>query len=99
MRFDILGPMEVSDGRTRLTPQAAKIRTLLATLLVSANTAVGTDTLITEIWGSNPRRTAGHALCVYAPQSRQMIAAMSDDPDRPALVTWPSGYSLELGPD
>ena len=99
MRFDILGPMEVSDGRTRLTPQAAKIRTLLASLLVSANTAIGADTLITEIWGTNPPRTAVHALRVYASQIRQMIAAMSDDPARPALITWPSGYSLELGPD
>lgn len=99
MRFDILGPMEVCDGRTRLTPQAAKIRTLLACLLVSANTAVGTDTLVTEIWGTNPPRTALHALRVYVFNIRQMIAAMSDDPDRPAVVTWPSGYSLELAPD
>ena len=99
MRFDILGPMEVCDGRTRLTPRAAKIRTLLATLLVSANTAVGTETLITEIWGTNPPRTALHALRVYACEIRQMIAAMSDDPDRPALATWPSGYCLELRSD
>ncbi|MDX3579869.1 BTAD domain-containing putative transcriptional regulator, partial [Streptomyces sp. FL07-04A] len=99
MRFRILGPLEVrgAPGTSKaLTPRAAKIRVVLATLLVRANEIVSVDSLIDELWGEDPPRTATTTLQVYISQLRKLLHAVDPELGRDALVTRPPGYELRL---
>ncbi|MFJ9567877.1 BTAD domain-containing putative transcriptional regulator [Streptomyces fuscichromogenes] len=81
-----------------VTPRAAKIRAVLATLLVCANEVVSVDSLIDELWGENPPRTATTTLQVYISQLRKMLQAFDPEFGRGTLVTRPPGYALHLDP-
>jgi DNA-binding SARP family transcriptional activator len=97
MRFALLGNLEVHDGTAIVdAPGANKVRTILATLLVRANTIVSVDTLIEELWGDVPPPTALCALRVYVSQLRKFLAAHDDAPPRFRLVTQPPGYRLDV---
>lgn len=100
MRFRILGPLEVTSSRAAepLRPKAAKIRVVLATLLVRSNEIVAVDHLIDELWGENPPRTATTTLQVYVSQLRKLLDAADPEYGRDALVTRPPGYALYLDP-
>ncbi|MEV5205172.1 BTAD domain-containing putative transcriptional regulator [Streptomyces sp. NPDC053720] len=101
MRFRILGPLEVRAPRGTagdLTPRAAKIRVVLATLLVRANEIVSVDSLIDELWGENPPRTATTTLQVYVSQLRKLLHEADAEFGRDALVTRPPGYELRIDP-
>lgn len=99
IRFQVLGPLSVVDGERDATPRPAKLRTLLALLLVHAPGTVSLDTLVDELWGDEPPATASTALQVYVSQLRQLL-----DPGRPArdpaqlLQTARPGYRLRLEP-
>lgn len=93
LRFQILGPVVARSRDQDVTPRAQKVRTLLATLLVHRNSVVSVDSLIGELWGEAPPRTALQALRVYVSQLRQSL-----DVGAPALLTTqPPGYRLEIG--
>jgi len=96
MRFAILGPVEFHDGAAFNTPRANKLRTLLATLLVRANTVVSVDALMNELWGTQTPPSALRALRVYVSQLRKMLAASDGSGD--TIVTQPPGYRLEVTP-
>lgn len=99
LQLVVLGPLEIHDGQCIRTPRAHKPRVLLAILLMRANTVVSTDTLISEIWGDQPPRTALKALRVYVSQLRQILADFPASGARPVIVTRDPGYRLELEPD
>ena len=100
MRFRILGPLEITSSRAAepLRPKAAKIRVVLATLLVRPNEIVAVDHLIDELWGENPPHTATTTFQVYVSQLRKLLDAADPEYGRDALVTRPPGYALYLDP-
>ncbi|MGW3953158.1 BTAD domain-containing putative transcriptional regulator [Streptomyces sp. NPDC004752] len=85
-------------------PSAAKPRAVLATLLVQRDTVVSTHTLIDELWGAEPPRTATTTLQVYVSQLRKALLEGADDTvartgtEQP-LVTRPPGYMLRVAPE
>jgi DNA-binding SARP family transcriptional activator len=93
IRFSILGPVEVHDGQHGLTPNARKLRTLLAALLVRRDAVVSVEALTDELWGHEPPPTALRALRVYVSQLRKLLA-----PAGPGsmIITQPPGYRIEL---
>ncbi|MFB9734324.1 BTAD domain-containing putative transcriptional regulator [Streptomyces thermocoprophilus] len=94
MRFRVLGPVRVSPR----TPTAAKPRAVLATLLIQNDKVVSTHTLIDELWGTEPPRTATTTLQVYVSQVRRVL--LEGEPDgRQPLITRPPGYLLRVSPD
>lgn len=96
LRFNVLGPLEMYDGRQLRTPRAHKIRVLLAVFLVHRNQTVSIETLIYQLWGEIPPRTALKALRVYISQLREAIRMGDcDDRDRPVLVTTAPGYCFQ----
>ncbi|MGE7388879.1 BTAD domain-containing putative transcriptional regulator [Streptomyces sp. NPDC004126] len=102
MRFRVLGPLEVDaagPGAQRVTPRAAKIRVVLATLLVRPNEIVSVGSLIDELWGEDPPRTATTTLQVYISQLRKLLHAADPEAGRECLVTRPPGYLMRLDPD
>ncbi|MFI0822549.1 BTAD domain-containing putative transcriptional regulator [Streptomyces sp. NPDC021098] len=94
MRFRILGPVSLSPH----TPSAAKPRALLATLLVRAGEVISASSLIDELWGTEPPRTATTTLQVYVSQLRKLLA----EAERPhqtsegLLLTRSPGYLLRV---
>jgi DNA-binding SARP family transcriptional activator len=101
MRFWILGPMEI-EGSSGLgashTPRAAKLRVVLAALLVRANEVVSVQSLIDELWQDDPPRTATTTLQVYISQLRKLLHAADPEYGRDALLTRQPGYLLRLDP-
>ncbi|MER5642768.1 BTAD domain-containing putative transcriptional regulator [Kitasatospora sp. NPDC002227] len=94
VRFRVLGPISMLPH----TPTAAKVRVLLATLLVRANEAVSTTALIDELWDIHPPRTAATTLQVYVSQLRRALGEIPSEPttSERRLHTVPPGYRLSV---
>ncbi|MEU3355937.1 BTAD domain-containing putative transcriptional regulator [Streptomyces sp. NPDC037389] len=96
VEFKVLGPLEaVADGRP-LPLGGPKQRTLLATLLVNANTAVSADRLCDEIWGESPPASAHANVRSYVAALRRVLGPASGE-DRLSLGH--RGYQLRVDPD
>lgn len=87
--FRILGPLEVSGDQGPLTLGGSKQRALLALLLLSAGRVVPTDTLVDQLWGERPPRTAVTSLQNFLSQLRKLLG--SD-----IVVTQSPGYLLRV---
>lgn len=74
MQIHVLGPMTVFDYESEPVVLAPKPRRLLALLAVNADRAVSVNTLVQELWGSNPPRTATATIQTYIGQVRRTIA-------------------------
>ncbi|WP_169800404.1 AfsR/SARP family transcriptional regulator, partial [Streptomyces torulosus] len=92
MRFRVLGPVSLSPR----TPSAAKPRALLATLLVQTGEVVPVHSLIDELWGTEPPRTATTTLQVYVSQLRKVLAEAGGSAHSGELLTRAPGYLLAV---
>lgn len=74
MRFCILGPLEVfgSDGDA-VEVRGAKLRTVLAVLLLRAGDAVTIDQLSDALWGDDPPAGSGNALQTHISKLRRLL--------------------------
>ncbi|PZG53346.1 hypothetical protein C1I98_05485 [Spongiactinospora gelatinilytica] len=99
-RFTVLGPMEVMHGGRACTPSAPKVRQVLALLLVSANRLVLVDSIIQELWGNNPPKSALTTTQTYIYHLRSLIERERlSGTGRELLVTKPFGYTLLVDQD
>jgi DNA-binding SARP family transcriptional activator len=91
VHFRMLGPLEVTvDGR-QVSLGGRRQRTLLALLLLNANTPVSRQRLIGGVWGEEPPRSASESLDAYLYRLRKIIG-----PDR--LLRGAGGYVLRVEP-
>ncbi|MFI0355190.1 AfsR/SARP family transcriptional regulator [Actinomadura sp. 9N407] len=90
MRFGVLGPVSVwtDDGRPVPVPEA-KVRALLAGLLVTPGRPVPSDRLIDDLWGDHPPRNPSGTLQARVSQLRKALG------DRDLVVFRPPGYALQ----
>jgi DNA-binding SARP family transcriptional activator len=97
MRYEILGPLRVTDEHGASFINARKIEILLAVLLARADEVVPTGALMTEIWGEGAPRRAVAGLHVFVSQLRKFLGR----PGRPSspVITRPPGYLLSLDAD
>ncbi|MFD5892374.1 MULTISPECIES: BTAD domain-containing putative transcriptional regulator [unclassified Streptomyces] len=97
MKYEILGPLRVTDENGSYFINARKMQVLLTLLLIRAKQVVSIDEAITEIWGTNPPRRATAGIHVYISQLRKFLTR----PDRAEspILTQPPGYFLNLGDD
>ena len=96
MEYRILGPLEVlGDDGSPVTLAGIRERTLLATLLLSANHVVSTDRLIDVLWGEEPPPSASNALQVYVSKLRKKLEVASG---ANPISTEHSGYVLNTLP-
>jgi DNA-binding SARP family transcriptional activator len=84
-----LGSLEVAADGAQVSLGGQKQRALLAILLLRAGRVVSTDTLIDQLWGERPPRTAATSLHNLISQLRKVLG-----PD--VVVTRPPGYVLDL---
>ncbi|MEW2417700.1 BTAD domain-containing putative transcriptional regulator [Streptomyces sp. NPDC046866] len=99
MEFGLLGPVELTGEAPGVShaPRAAKLRVVLAALLMRAGEVVSAGTLIDELWPTDPPRTATTTLQVYVSQLRKVLRAADPDHGPGTLLTRPPGYTLQLG--
>jgi predicted ATPase/DNA-binding SARP family transcriptional activator len=97
MRFGVLGPIAAwTDEGERVSIPGAKVRALLADLVVHLGEPVSADRLVDDLWGEAPDSTnpAG-MLSSKASQLRRALAA-AEPGARALVVSPPPGYVLAV---
>lgn len=97
LRYEILGPLRVIDGKNAKTIKAQKVEILLAALVIRSDQVVSTDQLFREIWGEKLPRSATAGLYVYISQIRKLLRHPGTETS--PVLTRPPGYMLTLGSD
>ncbi|GAA3473808.1 AfsR/SARP family transcriptional regulator [Nonomuraea roseola] len=89
MRFGVLGPLAVwTDEGVQVRVPEAKVRALLADLLVHEGRPVPVDRLIDDLWGARPSANPVGTLQARVSQLRRALGSAD------AVVRDPSGYRL-----
>ncbi|GGX91758.1 AfsR/SARP family transcriptional regulator [Streptomyces hiroshimensis] len=99
MRFNLIGPFEIvtGDGRPPHLPSTPKVCQTLALLLTRPNEIVTSESLIQELWGETPPRSALTTLQTYIYHARKMFIAERLVPaERALLITQPPGYLIRV---
>ena len=100
MEFEILGPLQVSDGSRIVDVGSVKQRRLLASLLFQPNRFVSTDRLVDDLWGDRPPRNASAALHAYVSRLRRALEPGRLPGAKAAVVVHaPAGYMLRVSED
>lgn len=102
MDIDVLGTLAVRENGVSVMPTAPKPRQVLALLALHADQVVSVASLVEELWGKNPPRSARTTLQTYVLQLRDLIStALEHEPEgaeprtaKDVLVTLPGGYLL-----
>jgi DNA-binding SARP family transcriptional activator/WD40 repeat protein len=86
VRFEVLGPLKVTDGGAELPLGGPQQRLVLAMLVAGDGAAVSTDRLVDALWGDDPPATARKTIQGYIHHLRASIGA--------PLTTERAGYAL-----
>lgn len=97
MKFRLLGPFEIlSDDGKPFALRSPKVRQVLALLLAQPRAVVPVETLMSELWGEHPPRSALTTLQTYVYHARKAFSHESVAPGRDLLVTSPPGYRMDV---
>lgn len=97
MRFQLLGPLSITDGRDVVVLPPSKPTSLLAALLVRPGEVVSTDRLRQAVWGEKQPATAKAALQSCVLRLRRLFAKY--DIEEQAVVAVAGGYRLPADAD
>jgi len=97
MEFRALGPIELWSAGQRQDLGPARVRSILAMLLLTPRTIVPVETLIDRLWGTRPPPKARESLAVYVARLRASLRQAVGD--RVQLVGRARGYVLEVSPE
>src|SRR5215207_283400 len=75
MRFQVLGPLEVTRERGPVPLGGPKQRAVLAHLIVRANQVISADALIDRVWGDEPPESARNVLQTYISHLRSALGS------------------------
>ena len=101
MGITVLGPFTATHRQASFAPSATKPRQVLALLALQADRVVTVPTLMEEIWGEAPPRSAATTLQTYILQLRRKLSAAleCDAVDaKDVLMTRHGGYLLRARP-
>nr|WP_202523793.1 AfsR/SARP family transcriptional regulator [Kitasatospora sp. SID7827] len=95
-----MGPFTAEHLGSPFVPSAAKPRQILALLALQANQVVTAQTLMEEIWGEAPPRSAATTLQTYILQLRRLLTQALGSPAaaKDVLATRYGGYLLDVQP-
>lgn len=77
MRYQVLGPLEGTDGSSVAALGPPKQRALLAVLLLQAGELVTTDRLIDLLWPERAPRSASHSVQIYVSGLRRIMLPLT----------------------
>ncbi|MFI8347516.1 BTAD domain-containing putative transcriptional regulator [Streptomyces sp. NPDC085596] len=86
MQVKLLGPFVAQEHHGSIVPSAAKPRQILALLALRAGGIVTTATLMEEVWGDRPPRSAPTTLQTYILKLRRLLEQALTAPDDPLLI-------------
>src|SRR3954449_9641772 len=95
MEFRLLGPVEVAHETGPLALGGAKIRPLLAALLLAPGQVIAMDRLVDIIWDDEPPPTARALIQTYVSSLRRAIG----DTGTELIATKAPGYLARVGDD
>ncbi|TDC42884.1 AfsR/SARP family transcriptional regulator [Micromonospora sp. KC213] len=100
LEFRVLGPLEIMHRGRSCTPSAPKVLQVLAMLVLRANRIVHIDSLIEELWGDRPPRSALTTIQTYIYQLRRFLEreGFAEDGEEFVLTRAP-GYILRVRPE
>ncbi len=101
MHVRVLGSLEAELNGSSIVPSAGKPRQILALLALYAGQVLPASTLMTELWGEEPPRSALTTLQTYILQLRRcMDGALgpAGGSSKDVLLTWHGGYLLQVPP-
>lgn len=100
MHIEVLGPLRIHCGNKLVDIPGEKLRALIATLALSPGEVVSGATLLDELWGETPPRTAGNTLHGHVARLRRTLARQAGDPRaQDAVRTSSAGYLLDIAPE
>jgi DNA-binding SARP family transcriptional activator len=94
MEFCLLGPLVVRRGPVEMPISIGKQRSLLAALLLNANTVVPVGQLAEALWGPDLPRSAEASLKNMVSRLRKSLG----DAPRSRIVAQPGGYRIRVEP-
>ncbi|MBQ0987099.1 winged helix-turn-helix domain-containing protein [Streptomyces sp. F63] len=96
MRFQLLGPLSVTDGADAVVLPPSKPTILLAVLLLHANSVVSAEHLQRAVWGEARPATAKAALQTCVLRLRRLLPrhGVTETP----IEAVPGGYRITAGP-
>ncbi len=99
MRFGVLGPIAAwtDDGRP-VPVQGAKVRALLADLVVHVGHPVPADRLVDDLWGDSPASTNPAGLLSSKVSQLRRALDAAEPGARALVVSPPPGYTLAVAP-
>ncbi|MGW1408734.1 BTAD domain-containing putative transcriptional regulator [Streptomyces sp. NPDC002403] len=93
MRFQLLGPLSITDGRSVVVLPPSKPTALLAALLIRPGSVVSTDHLRNVVWGEKQPTTAKAALQSCVLRLRRIFAKYGIEDQ--AVTAVASGYRIQ----
>jgi DNA-binding SARP family transcriptional activator len=96
LQFKILGPLEILRKGSVCAPLPRKVRSVLGLLIARANHVVDVDSLVAELWGGNPPRTAVATAQTYIFHLRRNFEHEQPGSADHLLLTSPPGYVLRV---
>jgi DNA-binding SARP family transcriptional activator/tetratricopeptide (TPR) repeat protein len=96
LAFRLLGPLDVARDDVVVPIRAARLRALLAALLVDANRVVPAGELVERLWDGTPPPGARGTLHSYVMRLRRVL---DDGAGNDPIVTRPDGYLIETDRD
>ncbi|WP_412738691.1 AfsR/SARP family transcriptional regulator [Krasilnikovia sp. MM14-A1259] len=89
----------LTDDGASFAVNASKTSQVLALLLVRCPETVSVDTLISELWGERPPRSAVTTLQTYIYHARRMLSRELPGDQRGIVLTRSPGYGVQVAPD
>nr|WP_246211444.1 BTAD domain-containing putative transcriptional regulator [Phytoactinopolyspora alkaliphila] len=94
MTVALLGPLQVSQAGEPVELPAGRLRALLAALAMSAGSTVPTSTLVTAVWGSDPRGDPHANVRTNIKRLRRVLGQAEGQ----VIEARPGGYALLADP-
>lgn len=101
LRFNVLGPMTLTWNTETITvPRGPKVRQLLSLLVLQPGTVVSHGTLVDELWGKEPPKTALSTVRTHVYHLRGILReALGERISHDLIETWSTGYILRVLPE
>ncbi|GAB3473884.1 AfsR/SARP family transcriptional regulator [Amycolatopsis cihanbeyliensis] len=96
MEIKVLGTLDAVQNGASIAPTASKPRQLLALLALQSGHVVTASTLLDELWGTAPPRSALTTLQTYVCHLRKRVETAGHPAVKDVLVTTYGGYLLNV---
>lgn len=97
--IQLLGPLRVRAEDLDITPNAPKLRTIVAFFAARNGDLVRTEELIDELWPEDPPRSAQATVHTYVYKLRKTFLSLVTDPRDCPLTSEPLGYRFAVPAD